>query len=161
NKIIWSSLGWDPSADVREIFRQYSAYFIGERYRDSFANGFLALEQNWRGPLLTNESVYTTLQQFRELEKTASPRDLFNWRFQQALSRAYYDAYQRRRLVYETELEERAMEELRAARESGVFAAVNRAEAILDRATKERVARDWRARVFELAEALFQSIRLQ
>jgi hypothetical protein len=32
---------------------------------------------------------------------------------------------------------------------------------VLDRAVKERVATDWRARVFELAEALFQSIRLQ
>jgi hypothetical protein len=38
---------------------------------------------------------------------------------------------------------------------------MTRAEAVLDRAVTERVATDLRARVFELAEALFQSIRMQ
>src|SRR4029077_10492167 len=38
---------------------------------------------------------------------------------------------------------------------------MNEAEAILDRAATERVATDWRARVHELAEALYQSIRMQ
>jgi hypothetical protein len=161
NKIIWSSLGWDPGARPQDILRQYSRYFLGERYADDFTHGLLALERNWRGPLLTNEGVYTTLHQFRELEKHASPRDLQNWRFQQALYRAYYDAYERRRLIYETELEERAMDRLRAARTIGSLSAMDQAEATLDRAVAERVAGDWRARVFELAEALFQSIRMQ
>jgi len=35
------------------------------------------------------------------------------------------------------------------------------AEAVLERAVTHRVSEDWRARVFELAEALFQSIRMQ
>ncbi|MFL5246160.1 MAG: hypothetical protein ACJ8FY_29170 [Gemmataceae bacterium] len=161
NKIIWSSLGWDPGADLKGILRQYSRYFVGERYTDDFAHGLLALERNWQGPLLTNEGVYTALQQFRELENRASPRELLNWRFQQALYRAYYDAYERRRLIYETDLEERAMEKLRTVRRIGSLAAMDQAEATLDRAVTEKVAVDWRARVFELAEALFQSIRMQ
>jgi hypothetical protein len=161
NKIVWSSLGWDPQADLREILRQYSRHFIGEQYRDSFAQGLIALERNWQGPLLTNESVFTTLKQFQSMERSASPQDLLNWRFQQGLYRAYYDAYERRRLVHETELEEQAMEKLRAARETGSLSSMNRAEQILDRAVTERVAQDWRARIFQLAEALFQSIRLQ
>jgi hypothetical protein len=161
NKFIWSGLGWDPNADVQDILRQYSRYFIGERYADPFAKGLLALERNWRAPLAANESVYTTLQQFQDMEKQASPQDKLNWRFQQALYRAYYDAYQRRRLLYETELEERALERLRLARRIGALAAMSQAEAILDRAVTEKVAPDWRARVFELAEALFQSIRMQ
>src|SRR5262249_18723571 len=103
NKMIWSGLGWDPSAKPTDLMRQYSRYFIGERYRDNFAQGLLALERNWQGPLLTNESVYTTLQQFQDMERSASPQVLLNWRFQQALYRAYYDAYQRTRLLYETE----------------------------------------------------------
>src|SRR5262249_42133389 len=118
-------------------------------------------ERNWQGPLLTNEGVYTTLQQFRAMEKRATPQDLLNWRFQMALYRAYYDAYQRARLIYETGLEDRAMQHLRAAREVGSLVALRQAEETLDGAVTSRAAPDWGARVFELAEALFQSIRMQ
>src|SRR6185295_10485517 len=96
--------------------------------------------------------VYTTLQQWQALEKSAAPADLRNWRFQQALYRAYYDAYTRRRLIHETDVEAHAMDELRAG-------SMTKAEALLDE--PGRVAEDWRARIFELAEALFQSIRMQ
>ncbi len=161
NKTVWSSLGWDPDTDVVGILRQYARYFLGEEYADTFAQGLLALERNWEGPLMTNRSVFTTLKQFQDMERTASPQVLLKWRFQQGLYRAYYDAYQARRLIYETELEEQAMDELRQAKELGSLLALDRAEAILDRAVIERVAHDWRARTFELAEALYQSIRMQ
>jgi len=161
NKMVWSALGWDPNANVMDILRDYARYFIGERYTDSFAQGLSALERNWSGPLATNAGVYTTLQQFQEMERTAPPQTLANWRFQQALYRAYYDAYTRSRLLDETGLEDHAMAELRNARAVGAAAAMNRAEEILDRATTARVSEAWRARIFELAEALFQSIRMQ
>ena len=92
-----------------DTLRQYSRYFIGDRYADAFAQGLLALERNWRGPLAANAGVETTLLQFQAMEQAASPHDLKNWRFQQALYRAYYDAYVRSRLLYETALEEQAM----------------------------------------------------
>jgi hypothetical protein len=161
NKIVWSALGWDPDADVVEVLREYSRYFIGERYADDFAQGLLALERNWRGPLLTNEGVGNTLAQFAAMERAASPAARANWRFQQALYRAYYDAYIRSRLLYETSLEEQAMDCLRNAVRTGSLLAMDRAEAMLDRALTEPVAQAWRARVFELGEALFQSIRMQ
>src|SRR5258708_30454145 len=53
------------------------------------------------------------------------------------------------------------MEVLRDARARSSLLALNQAEAILDGAVTKRVSADWRARVFELAEALFQSIRMQ
>ncbi|MGH9372802.1 MAG: hypothetical protein ACRD15_14850, partial [Vicinamibacterales bacterium] len=59
NKCVWSGLGWDPKTDVLQILREYSRYFIGPRYTDSFAQGLLALERNWRGPLASNAAVYT------------------------------------------------------------------------------------------------------
>ncbi|HEV3203261.1 MAG TPA: hypothetical protein VGY77_02705 [Gemmataceae bacterium] len=161
NKIIWSSLGWDPDAKIVDILRGYSRYFLGDRYTEDFARGLFALEKNWQGPLLTNEAVFTTWQQFRDLEKGAGPHDLLNWRFQQALYRAYYDAYQRSRLIYETNLEERALDKIRAAGRMGSNLAMNQAEEILDRAVTNAISPDWRSRVFELAEALFQSIRMQ
>jgi hypothetical protein len=160
NKFIWACLGWDPEMKVEDVLKEYSKYFISGRYAEKFAEGLLALERNWQGPLLTNVGVYETLKIFQQMEKDATPQEKLNWRFQLALYRAYYDAYTRRRLIYETELEEEAMDILRNAEQLGSLSAMNKAEAILDRTEKERVADDWRARTFEMAEALFQSIRM-
>jgi hypothetical protein len=161
NKIVWSVLGWDPKIEPEEIVRDYSRYFIGDELAEAFAQGLLALERNWEGPLLTNSQVKTTLLQFQEMEQKASPQVRLNWRFQMALYRAYYDAYIQARLRYEKHLEERALEELRSAPKIGSLIAMERAEAILDEAVTKPVCLDWRARIFELAEALFHSIRMQ
>ncbi len=161
NKAVWSALGWDPDADVTVVLRDYARYFLGPAYADGFAQGLLALERNWQGPALTNDGIYVTLRQFQAMEQSAGPRELQNWRFQQALYRAYYDAYVRSRLLYETELEDRAMSELRRARRAGSLVALDRAEEVLQRAVTRPVSEEWRARVFELGEALFQSIRMQ
>jgi hypothetical protein len=160
NKAVWSGLGWNPDAPVIDILREFGRYYIGDRYADDFAQGLLALERNWQGALTTNEGVYTTLEQFQAMEKSAPPEVLKNWRFQQALYRAYYDAYVRARLIHETHLEDRAMDQLRAAGRTGALAALTEAEKILDSAL-ERVATDWRTRVFELADDLFASIKMQ
>ncbi len=160
NKFVWSGLGWDPTVEVVEILRDYSRYFIGERYTDSFAQGLLALENNWKGPLASNASVDVTLQEFQAMERRAAPRDLHNWRFQQALYRAYYDAYVKRRLLHETEIENRALDRLRGLRPGESRRALTEAAAILDE-ERAKPAPEWRQRVYTLAEALFQTIRQQ
>jgi hypothetical protein len=154
NKVLWSCLGWDPDMKVEEIVREYSRYFIGRHYENTFARGLFALEQNWVGPLNDNVGVYETLRPFQDMEANATPQDKLNWRFQQGLYRAYYDAYIRHRLIYEMELESRAIDVLKNAEQLGSLA-------ILDMVEKQPVAEDLRQRVFELAEALFQSIRMQ
>jgi hypothetical protein len=159
--MIWSRLCWDPDAKPIDTLREYSRYFIGEKHTDDFAQGLLALEQNWRGPLVTNDSVAATLQQFRAIEREAKPRTLRNWRFQQALYRATYDAFQRHRLIEETAQETEAMDVLAKARQSGPQKAIDEAEAILDRADFSTAADALEDRVNELAEALFQSIGMQ
>lgn len=161
NKFVWSGLGWDPEANVVDILREFGRYFLGDTYAEAAAQGILALERNWQGPLLTNAAVYTTLKQFQEMERTASPQLLANWRFQQLLYRAYYDAYIRSRLIYETALENEALSCLADAKRLGSLKAMAEAEAVLERAVTHPVSRLWRARVFELAEALYQSIRAQ
>lgn len=158
NKAIWSALGWNPDADLTQVLRDYSRYFIGADMADGFAQGLLALERNWRGPLLTNSSVDSTLAQFRAMEQTASPQQKLNWRFQQALYRAYYDAYLRARLTDETARERRAIELLAAARAGNTIPTLAASEAAL---TTAAAGAPLRARVFELAEALFQSARMQ
>jgi hypothetical protein len=159
NKIVWSRLGWDPDARVIDILRDYSRYFIGPRVADSFAQGLLSLEQNWRGKAISNEGIYNTLASFRDLEHAATPAQKLNWRFQQALYRAYYDAYVRARALSENVQEQNAMQALREARRSGSSAAMETAERLLTAYTTPSA--DWRSRVFELAEALFQSARMQ
>jgi len=161
NKILWSCLGWDPDMKVEDIVRGYSRYFISQRYEQKFAEGLFGLEQNWVGPLKDNVGVYETLKLFQVMEKNATPQDKLNWRFQQGLYRAYYDAYIRHRLIYETQLQAQAMDILKNAKQLGSLAAIDKAEAILNKAETRKPAADLRQRVFELAEALFQSIRMQ
>lgn len=161
NKIVWSSLGWEPGRDVLDILRDYARYFVSESCADSLARGILSLEEDWKGPLEANSGVATTFAQFREMERTASPQMKLNWRFEQLLYRAYYDAYIQRRFAYEKELEEEAMDPLRQAPRLGASLAMQEAERILDRAVLQPVAEDVRARVFSLGEALYQSIRMQ
>ncbi|MEI7940431.1 MAG: hypothetical protein WCK27_27430 [Verrucomicrobiota bacterium] len=161
NKVLWSCLGWDPDMKVEDITREYSRYFISGRYEDQFSRGLLALEQDWVGPLLANQGVTQTVQLFQQMEQHATPQERLNWRFQEGLYRAYYDGYIRERLIYETGLEKQAREILRTAPQIGVPAALEQVDKILGRATKEPVGADLRARVFELGEALFQSIRMQ
>jgi len=161
NKMLWSALGWNPQTKVETIVKEFSRYFISRRYQDKFAKGLFALEQNWVGPLKDNDGVYKTLELFQEMETKATPQEKHNWRFLQALYRAYYDAYIKARLEYETELQERAIDVLNQAQQSGATKAMDQAEAILDKAITDKVRTEWRARNFELAEALFQTIRMQ
>lgn len=161
NKIVWSAMGWDPKTSVIDVLREYGRYFLDDAHADDFAQGLLALEQNWRGALIANRAVMTTLDQFQAMEKTAPPSLLLNWRFQQALYRAYYDAFIYRRLVSETGLEQQALARLDFADRTGSLRALSEAEEILDHAVVSPAAADLRARVFELGDALFQSIRMQ
>lgn len=161
NKMIWSALCWDPAARPIDTLRDYSRYFIGDKYANDFAQGLLALERNWRGPLPKNDGVNETLQQFQAMERAADPRTKRNWRFQQALYRAHYDAYLRSRLIAETAQEHDALNVLANARHLGADQTTAKATAILNQADAPKSSDALRARVAELAEALFQSIRMQ
>jgi hypothetical protein len=94
------------------------------------------------------------------METGASPALRRNWRFQQALYRAYYDAHVRRRLRLETEREERALA-LLAADRSDPIATMRAAEELLFAPETDVELAALRTRVFQLAEALFQSIKMQ
>jgi hypothetical protein len=160
NKFVWSALGWDPDQKVIEILREYSGYFIGERHREGFAQGLMSLEQNWRGPLLTNSQVDITLAQFQDMEITAGPAELANWRFLMGLYRAYYDAYVRRRLIQETEADARVIDALRDSDSQGSLRAIDHAEQVLHDAQREGHPAV-RKHIGDLAERLFRTIQMQ
>lgn len=161
NKFVWSALGWNPDADLTEALRDYGRLFFGPEIADGIAQLIFALERNWRGPLHTNGGVAVTLAQAQALEREATPQLRLNWRFQQLLYRAYYDAYVRARWFHESGAEDWAYDKLRRAPETGTLAAMAAAESILDNAANEPVAIDLRQRVYSLAEALYQSVRMQ
>ncbi|MBI4893051.1 MAG: hypothetical protein HY821_20680 [Acidobacteria bacterium] len=160
NKIVWSGLGWDSQRPVVEWLREFGRYFIGSEMADDFGQGLQNLERNWRGAALTNPDVEITLAQFQAMERRATPQQLLNWRFQQALYRAYYDAYVQRRLKHEMAVEDQAMDTLRRGMATDTVGAMSAAARVLDE-SGTRVAEDLRVRVFQLAEALYQSIRMQ
>ncbi len=160
NKIVWSACAWDPSRNVRDILIEYARVYFSSSVAEKAADGILALERNWRGPLADNGAVEGTLLQWRELER-AAPQLEKNWRWQMCLLRANYDAYDRRRLIYESQLEDEANAILADAPRSGAAEAMNGASRVLDRADAHAAAPDLRARIVELCAELFQSIGLQ
>lgn len=161
NKIIWSALLWDPDASIDELLRQYSRFFIGAAVEEPFAAGVASLERNWTGPLAENQGVEATLDRFRTLEREGNPKLLLNWRFQMALYRAYYDAVVRRKLLHSQAVERSALEVLSRASDANPSNAIDQAEQLLDDGERSQPANDLRTRVFALAEALYQSIRMQ
>ncbi len=182
NKFIWSSLAWDSTQSVTEILRDYAHCFIGRELAPGFAQGLMNLERNWIGPLLTNAGVEITLEQFKDMEKSCSPQVMENWRFQEALYRAYYDAFVRRRLIAETAADVRARDILGRTQQigwGGVPLGIGAppaalppnglrpdiplaaAQAVLEDAIEHPAGADLRVRIRELAAALFQSIRMQ
>jgi hypothetical protein len=161
NKMVWSDQDWNPQTPVMETLRDYARYFIGPDFTEGVAQGMMALERNIRGPLLTNDGVMTTLHQWQDMEKNAPDEVLSNFRFQMGLLRAYYDAYIYRRLIYETELEQKALEILSQAAEKGTNYAIPEAKAVLLQAQNNPVMPELRQRCFALADSLFRSIGAQ
>jgi hypothetical protein len=181
NKFVWSALAWDQEQSVLDVLRDFAHYFGGPRVAEGWAQGLLALEENWRGSLAVNGSVERTLLQFQDMEDRCSPRLLQNWRFQQVLYRAYY-AYVRARLLAEMAQVERARGVLAHVLELGwtpvpldIGASPSpappngltpepllaRAQAILEESITNPTAPQLRSRIVQLGEALFQSIHMQ
>ncbi|MDX2178979.1 MAG: hypothetical protein SFV18_05240 [Bryobacteraceae bacterium] len=160
NKIVWLAKGWNPEEPVEETLRQYGRYFFGDRLGPDVGLAMLDLEANWRGPLAVNGRVAQTLVKLQALEREAEPQHLLNWRFQMALYRAYSDAYTQKRLIEEKARENEAVARLSESRRLGSQAAMAQADEILRKPTAS-LHGPLRARIGELAEALYQSIRMQ
>ena len=178
NKFVWSALGWDPGQPVIDVLREYARYFVGADCGEGLAQGLLDLEENWRGPLATKQSVSVTLERSQDMERRATPAMLLNWRFQQPMFRAYYDAFVRSRILAESAATQRALDILERVNEIGwtpePFDVGERPSSLpngldpallIDEANRTLpaipVAEALRQRVLELGEALFQSIHMQ
>ena len=157
NKFVWSDQDWNPQTPVIETLREYARFFIGSDYSEGVAQGLLSLEKNFRGPLLSNEQVQRTLQQWQTMEKGASNEVLSNPRFQSGLIRAYFDGYTQRRLIYEVALEREARNILDRAPMTGSGKAISDARNTLVLAHEKQVSPELKQRCYALADSLFRS----
>jgi hypothetical protein len=160
NKFVWSGQDWNPETPVIETLREYCRLFIHPDAAEDVAQGILALERNWQGPLIANQAVEATLKQWRSMEKQLPPDAVKWYRFQMGLLRAYYDAYIRERLIHETALESQAREALRDAHATS-REKMKAAESILKQAWDKPVAQDYKKRCWEIADYLFETIGSQ
>jgi hypothetical protein len=161
NKFIWSSQDWDASTTAIENLREYARFFIGPDYTDNIAQGLLSLEMNLRGPLLSNQQVQRTLQQWQDMEKNAPQNVLSNPRFQSGLIRAYFDAYIQRRLINETSIERQARNILENAKTAMSYVAMQEARKNLSQAVEKPVSPELKERCYALADSLFRSFGAQ
>lgn len=160
NKVIWSMRGWDIKKDVNEILEEYCRFFFNADVARSAAAGITGLEQNWNGSLAANGGVEALLSYWQKLEKE-NPTLKNNWRWQMLLLRANYDAYTRRRLLYEQQLEENANDILANATKENADNAMDAALAMVNTADKTNIAPDLRKRIEELCADLYASTGLQ
>jgi hypothetical protein len=160
NKIIWSMRGWDITREVRDILIEYSRFFFGPDLAKKTADGMLALEHNWVGPIVENGGIETTFEFWRNLEEK-NPHLKNNWRWQMLVLRTYYDTYQRRRKIYEQDLEKEANQILAQAKSIGAATAMDKALAIVNKADSEHVAQNLYDKIVKYSEDLFHSIGLQ
>lgn len=159
NKFVWSVLDWDPGHDVQDALRQYGRYFFGPDSAEAVAQGLFGLEENLVGKASQSQTIPQTLAHWQQLEAKATPAQRLNWRFQQALFRAYFDALVADRARVEAALEARALKALASGTDPS--AQVSAARRILAEADRHATSPHLRQRVLALAEALYQSIGMQ
>ena len=160
NKTLWSQLGWDSTQDPRAILVDYARCFFGSAVAEKAADGIFGLEKNWDGSLRANEGVSATLTHWQELESAHSElKD--NWRWKMLVLRAYYDAYQRERLIRETALEQQAYEELVPLEGRLPTGAMRAARNVLDQAEREPTRPDLRNRIIAMFDDLYTLIKFQ
>ncbi len=160
NKVTWSQMAWDPTKSVREVMVEYARFFFGSSVAESGADGILALERNWVGPVEENGGIEATYSFWKNLE-TKHPELNSNWRWQLLVMRSNYDVFVKRRKAYEQKLEKQANEVLMQAPKLGADQAMDLALQLVNKSDKEPVTNDLREKIVNYCEALFQSVGLQ
>ncbi len=160
NKVLWSSLAWDSKQDLNTIATDYTRLFFGPDVADDAAAGIFQFERDWMGALKDNGGVDANFALWKSLE-ARSPQLKNNWRWQLYLLRAYYDMSVRKRLAYETQLEEDANGVLATSSRIGSETASARALATLAKADTSPARPELAAKAAQLCDDLFHSIGLQ
>ncbi len=156
NKIVFSALGWNPAQTPRSIMIDYARTYFSSNQAEEIADAILALERNWRGPLIDNGNVEATFLLWDKLAASL-PNLNTNWRWQMLQLRAVYDTFVRRRQIHERSLEAKANTIL-LRKDLSPDKAMDLALTTIGQWPLGGHLRD---RIVDLCEQLFQSIGLQ
>ncbi|MDT7828825.1 hypothetical protein RQM65_09135 [Pricia sp. S334] len=160
NKAIWSQLGWNPEKKPEDILMEYSRFYFGPETAVAATEATFGLERNWEGAIADNATIKGTLMRWKKLE-AENPHLQGNWRWQQLLMRAYYDAYIQARLAYEKNLEQEAYRILADADRKGADKAMAEALNQLHQADRKPVAPSLREKIVQYADKLYRSVGAQ
>ena len=160
NKVVWSQMGWNTEADVKNVIIEYCNFFFGSTVAKDAAEGILGLEKNWVGPVMKNKDIRKTLAHWQKLE-AENPHLAGNWRWQQLVMRAYYDAFIQERNSYEKGLELQAYDLLARAEENGADKTMDEALALVEMADSLPVATHLKEKAVQYLDDLFRSVQLQ
>jgi hypothetical protein len=160
NKFVWTRRAWDPQASVDGMMQDYARFHFGAEAADEVAEGILALERNWAGPVEENGGIGLTLRHWTALERRLPARS-GDWRWQLLVLRARYDAWQKGRKAYEQGLERAAMTILEKSAVIGTDSALRLALAKVQESVTRPYDTVLRAQIVKDCERLHASIGLQ
>jgi hypothetical protein len=153
-------MAWNPGRPVRDVMVEYARFFFGSAVAAPAADGILALERNWVGPIEENGGITGTYNLWKEME-VQHPELKTNWRWQLLVMRSNYDYFLKIRKANEQNLEMQANQVLLKASKTGAGNAMAKALEIVEKADKEPVTGELRQKIVDYCAALFLSVGLQ
>jgi hypothetical protein len=162
NKMLWNQLGWSPKTPIDRILREYARWFLHRESEQEqrTLEAIKGLEENWRGPIMSNRQIHRTFALFDELEREATPlQATHNGPWESLLYRATYDDYLQRRLARERGTERRALAALSVTGDAANRVA--NAERLLVASTPDPQEQSEHDRLFTLAGELFHDWGMQ
>lgn len=161
NKIVWADQDWQPGREVKHTVDEYSALLISAEYREQLAAGWTSIEHNWHGPLDENTSIDASYQLWSDLHRLAPVELRSNYRYQLGRIRALGDYYVKQKVLYERELEWRALAVLEDYPKLGADEVLRRSREQLNLYRNEPVLPELANELLDLAESLFWACGLQ
>jgi hypothetical protein len=160
NKILWSSWGWDPGRSADAILEEYARYFLSPAVAQPASRAISELEQDWHGPVSENFAIPVTLSDLQQIDHELSSVAASNWRIQQLLYRANYDAYVQQRVLHYSSQESRAIAMFKQEPDTGIQTTMENAKAALAGTTGCEDS-FLCVRAENLASDLFRTIKMQ
>ncbi|MBY5959956.1 hypothetical protein KUV50_17520 [Membranicola marinus] len=162
NKMIWSRLGWQSTADIHDVVQEYANYFLCSPAAEEVADALFALERNWDGAVKNNGSIPATNAFWKKIDQTYQLDDNWTlWRWKMYMMRAEYDAWIQERFRYEEQLEIRANDIMSQVKTLGVEATMDSVRSILAMSKIHFKDHEGRRRIYNWGDDLFEVIGFQ
>ena len=162
NKMLWAQLGWSIDTPVETILHEYARWFLhreGEQ-ENTAVQAMQGLEQDWKGPIATNQQIPRTYALFQQLEQASTPLQVnANGQWESLLYRANYDDYLQRKRARERNAEQQALSALEAPGDASTR--VSAATSLLKATTPGTQEQAEHKHLFALAGQLFHDWGLQ